>query len=94
MCLACLIRGLKVTLSCLDIDIVGRLDAVVDRRAHLLTVRNVHLEARTRPSAALATAVAGTLWDLATFLQAEEVLVLSSEPPEFAELLSTALTQD
>ncbi len=75
-------------------DVVGRLDAVVDRRAHLLTVRNVHLEPRTRPSAALATAVAGTLWDLATFLQAEEVLVLSSEPPEFAELLSTALTQD
>ncbi len=52
---------------------------------------------RPQPEAALralATAVAGTLWDLATFLQAEEVLVLSSEPPEFAELLSTALTQD
>lgn len=72
-------------------DVVGRLDAVVDRRAHLLTVRNVHLEARTRPSAALATALAGALWDLATFLQAEEVLVLSSDPPEFAELLTREL---
>jgi hypothetical protein len=28
---------------------------------------------------------------LAGFLQAEEVLVLTSEPPEFAELLTTAL---
>jgi hypothetical protein len=72
-------------------DIVGRLDAVVDRRAHLLTVRNVHLEARTRPSATLASAIAGALWDLAAFLQAEEVLVLASDPPAFAELLSSAL---
>ena len=72
-------------------DVVGRLDAVVDRRAHLLTVRNVHLEARTRPSAALASAIAGALWDLATFLQADEVLVLASDPPHFAELLSVAL---
>ena len=72
-------------------DVVGRLDAVVDRRAHLLTVRNVHLEARTRPTASLASAVAGALWDLATFLQAEEVLVLASDPPAFAELLSSAL---
>ena len=74
-------------------DVVGRLDAVVDRRAHLLTVRNVHLEPGTRPSASLATAVAGALWDLATFLQAEEVLVLTSDPPVFAELLSTALKE-
>ena len=72
-------------------DVVGRLDAVVDRRAHLLTVRNVHLEARTRPTASLASAAAGALWDLATFLQAEEVLVLASDPPAFAELLSSAL---
>ena len=73
-------------------DVVGRLDAVVDRRAHLLTVRNVHLEARTRPSASLASALAGALWDLATFLQADEVLILASDPPEFAELLTTSLT--
>ncbi len=72
-------------------DVVGRLDAVVDRRAHLLTVRNVHLEARTRPSASLATALAGALWDLAAFLQAEDVLVLASDPPGFAELLTSAL---
>jgi uncharacterized protein YcaQ len=72
-------------------DVVGRLDAVVDRRAHLLTVRNVHLEARTRPSASLATALAGALWDLAGFLQAEEVLILASDPPEFAELLTISL---
>ncbi|MEZ4561573.1 MAG: crosslink repair DNA glycosylase YcaQ family protein [Thermomicrobiales bacterium] len=71
--------------------IAGRLDAVVDRRAHLLTVRNVHLESRTRSSASLAAAVAASLWDLAGFLQAEEVLVLASDPPEFAELLATAL---
>jgi len=72
-------------------DVVGRLDAVVDRRARLLTVRNVHLEARTRPGTSLAAALAGALWDLAAFLQADEILVLASEPPAFAELLSSAL---
>lgn len=74
-------------------DLVGRLDAVVDRRAHLLTVRNVHLEPTTRPSASLATAVGTSLWDLATFLQADEVLVLASDPPTFADLLTNALAR-
>jgi uncharacterized protein YcaQ len=72
-------------------DVVGRLDAVVDRRAHLLTVRNLHLEPRTRPSSALASAIAAALWDLAAFLQADEVLVLSSDPPPFANLVTSAL---
>lgn len=72
-------------------DVVGRLDAVVDRRNRLLTVRNIHLEPATRPSPGLATAIAGSLWDLATFLQADEVLLLEANPPAFAELVNRAL---
>ncbi|MFT4037842.1 MAG: crosslink repair DNA glycosylase YcaQ family protein [Thermomicrobiales bacterium] len=72
-------------------DVVGRLDAVVDRRAHLLTVRSIHLEPNPPPPATHASALAGALWDLATFLQAEEVLLLEASPPAFAELVNSAL---
>lgn len=72
-------------------SLVGRLDAVVDRKNRLLTVRNVHLEPGERPRESLATAIAGALWDFAGFLRAEEVLVLAGQPEGFAAMLSDAL---
>lgn len=72
-------------------NLVGRLDAVVDRKARILTVRNVHLEEGQRVRESLTNAVADALWDLAGFLRAEEVLVLNSTPSELGPLLNSAL---
>lgn len=71
--------------------IVGRVDPSLDRRARLLTLRAVHLEPGVRPTAALASRFAGALWDLAGFLGAEEVNVLTSDPPAFATDLAAAI---
>jgi uncharacterized protein YcaQ len=73
--------------------LVGRLDPVLDRKNRLLTVRKLFLEPGVSPSASLATAIAGALWDFAGFLGAEEVLLLASEPAGFAPTLGDALAR-
>lgn len=71
--------------------LVGRLDAVVDRKQRTLTVRSVHLEPKVKPSEALAAAIAGALWDFAGFLNADEVFLLQANPEPFAPVLDNAL---
>lgn len=74
-------------------QLVGRLDPVVDRKNRILTVRGVHLEPKVKPSASLAEAISGALWDFAGFLGADEVLVLAANPEPFAPILATALNR-
>lgn len=71
--------------------LVGRIDPSLDRKARLLTIRKLFLEPSEKPTPTLAAAIAATLWDFATFLNAEEVLVLASEPEPFAAMISNAL---
>jgi uncharacterized protein YcaQ len=73
--------------------LVGRLDPVVDRKSRILTVRSVHLEPAVKPSASLAAAISGALWDFAGFLGADEVLLLAANPESFAPLLADALNR-
>ena len=67
--------------------LVGRVDPVYDRRGRVLTLKAVHLEPGVRPSAALASALARSLWDLTAFLGGGTVAVVASDPPAFAALL-------
>ncbi len=71
--------------------LVGRIDPVVDRKNRILTIRNLHLEPRVRPSAALATAISGAMWNFAEFLGADDVLVLAGNPEAFTSDVTTAL---
>ena len=73
--------------------LVGRLDPSLDRKNRLLTVRRLFLEPGERPTESLAAAIAGALWDFATFLGAEEVLVLAAEPETFAFMLAAAVAR-
>ena len=73
--------------------LVGRLDPSLDRKNRLLTVRKVFLEPGERPTESLAAAIAGALWDFATFLNADEVLVLAAEPEAFGPMLADALAR-
>jgi uncharacterized protein YcaQ len=73
--------------------LVGRLDPSLDRKNRLLTVRKVFLEPEERATESLATAIAGALWDFATFLNAEEVLLLAAEPEPFGPMLADALAR-
>jgi hypothetical protein len=56
-------------------------------------VRKVFLEPGERVTESIATAIAGALWDFATFLNAEEVLVLAAEPESFGPMLADALAR-
>ena len=71
--------------------LVGRVDPSLDRRARVLTLRAVHLEPGVRPTPALAARLAAALRDLAGFIDADEVAVLASDPPEFGPLLAAAI---
>jgi uncharacterized protein YcaQ len=73
--------------------LVGRLDPVLDRKNRLLTVRKLFLEPGEKPTAALAAAIAGALWDFAGFLGADEVLLLAAEPEAFAPPVVDALAR-
>ncbi len=73
--------------------LVGRLDPSLDRKNRLLTVRKLFLEPGERPTESLAAAIAGALWDFATFLGAEEVLMLAAEPEPFGSMLVDALAR-
>jgi uncharacterized protein YcaQ len=73
--------------------LVGRLDPSLDRKNRLLTVRKVFLEPGERATEPLAAAIAGALWNFATFLNAEEVLVLAAEPESFGPMLADALAR-
>jgi uncharacterized protein YcaQ len=73
--------------------LVGRIDPVVDRKQRLLTIRALHLEPQEKPTAALAQAIAGSLWDFAGFLGADEVVLLAANPSPFGEMVTKALAQ-
>ena len=71
--------------------LVGRVDPVYDRRARVFTLKAVHLEPGVRPTTALATALARSLRDFTEFLGGGAIVVLASDPPSFAPLLSLHL---
>jgi uncharacterized protein len=73
--------------------LVGRLAPSLDRKNRLLTVRKVFLEPGERATESLAAAIAGALWNFATFLNAEEVLVLAADPEPFGSMLADALAR-
>jgi hypothetical protein len=56
-------------------------------------VRKVFLEPGERATEPLAAAIAGALWNFATFLNAEEVLVLAADPESFGPMLADALAR-
>jgi uncharacterized protein len=71
--------------------LVGRLDPSLDRKARLLTIRKLFLEPSEKPTPTLAAAIAAALWDFAGFLNADEVLLLATDPEPFAAMISDAL---
>ncbi len=73
--------------------LVGRIDPSLDRKARILTVRNIVLEPDEAATESLAGAIAGALWDFAGFLGAEEVLVLAAKPESFGSMLADALAR-
>jgi uncharacterized protein YcaQ len=71
--------------------LIGRLDPSYDRRQRRLTIKVVHLEPSVRPTAPLATAIAGALHDLNGFLGGTEITIARSDPAPFATLLGERL---
>jgi uncharacterized protein YcaQ len=74
-----------------DGALVGRVDARNQRAARTLQVPAVHLEPGQKLN--LAPCVAAALWDLARFLEADQVKVGRTDPPELLEPLETALRE-
>lgn len=68
-------------------SLVGRVDAVADRRAGALTLVAVHLEAGVRPTKGLATALRRSARDLAAFVGATAVEV-GTAPPGWRETIT------
>lgn len=71
--------------------IVGRLDPSYDRKEQFLTIKSLHLEPWVRPSAAMMTAVSGSIEDLLRFLggQPGSWSVLQANPPQVFQMLSS-----
>jgi uncharacterized protein YcaQ len=75
-------------------QVVGRLDPSFDRKSRVLTIKSLHLEPWVRPSAALATAISGTLDDLTRFLGGEPGawVLLESNSPQTLSLIRSAVS--
>ena len=71
--------------------LIGRLDPSHDRRSNELIIKSLHLEPRTRLSAAVVRAIAGALRDLATFLGAADIVIRVSDPEAAATLIRKEL---
>jgi len=71
--------------------LVGRLDAKAHRADRVFEVKNLYLEADTKPDEALATALATALRACATWHATPKVVIAQTRPRGFARVLRAAL---
>ena len=80
-------------LPILDRDrLVGRFDPKMERRSGLLRIKSLYLEPGVRPSARLASSIAGAMRDFMRFHDATDLVIEESDPPAFGSRVVSAVS--
>jgi uncharacterized protein YcaQ len=72
-------------------QLVGRLDPKLERKSGLLRLKSLHLEPGIKPTGKLVADVAAALRDFMAFHGARDLVIESSNPPQFGAKLRKAL---